>query len=44
MWRSSSEYCGVMAIGFNWVVPILGIFDIDKADEFYQGLLGFSVD
>jgi catechol 2,3-dioxygenase-like lactoylglutathione lyase family enzyme len=33
-----------MEISFNWVVPILRIFDIAKADEFYQGFLGFSVD
>jgi hypothetical protein len=32
-----------MEISFNWVVPVLRIFDIDKADEFYQGFLGFSV-
>jgi Glyoxalase superfamily protein len=25
-------------------VPILGIFDVAKADEFYQGFLSFSVD
>jgi Glyoxalase superfamily protein len=33
-----------MEISFNWAVRILGIFDIAKADEFYQGFLGFSVD
>ena len=33
-----------MEISFNWVVPVLRIFDIDKADEFYQRFLGFSVD
>ena len=33
-----------MKIVFNWVVPILRIFDIPKADEFYQGFLGFTVD
>ena len=33
-----------MHISFNWVVPVLRIFDIDKADEFYQGFLGFKVD
>ena len=33
-----------MEIEFKWVVPILRIFDIAKADEFYQGFLGFSVD
>ena len=30
-----------MEIVFNWVVPVLRIFDIAKADEFYQGFLGF---
>jgi catechol 2,3-dioxygenase-like lactoylglutathione lyase family enzyme len=33
-----------MEIRFNAVVPILRIFDIPKANEFYQGFLGFSVD
>lgn len=33
-----------MEIKFNCVVPILRIFDIAKADEFYQEFLGFSVD
>jgi hypothetical protein len=33
-----------MEIVFNWVLPVLRIFDIGKADEFYQGFLGFSVD
>ena len=33
-----------MEIVFNWVVPVLRIFDIAKADEFYHGFLGFSVD
>ncbi|HEY2533012.1 MAG TPA: glyoxalase superfamily protein [Xanthobacteraceae bacterium] len=33
-----------MEISFNWVIPVLRIFDIAKADEFYQGFLGFSVD
>jgi hypothetical protein len=33
-----------MEIDFNWVVPILRIFDVAKADEFYQGFLGFTVD
>jgi catechol 2,3-dioxygenase-like lactoylglutathione lyase family enzyme len=33
-----------MDISFNWVVPVLRIFDIDKADTFYQGFLGFKVD
>jgi catechol 2,3-dioxygenase-like lactoylglutathione lyase family enzyme len=35
---------GVMEIEFTRVVPILRIFDIAKADEFYLGFLGFSVD
>jgi hypothetical protein len=33
-----------MPIGFDWVVPVLRMFDIDKADEFYLGFLGFKVD
>jgi catechol 2,3-dioxygenase-like lactoylglutathione lyase family enzyme len=33
-----------VAINFTWVVPILRIFDVAKADEFYQGFLGFHVD
>jgi catechol 2,3-dioxygenase-like lactoylglutathione lyase family enzyme len=33
-----------MAIEFRSVIPILRIFDIAKADEFYLGYLGFSVD
>lgn len=31
-------------ITFTSVVPILRIFDIAKADEFYLGFLGFAVD
>jgi hypothetical protein len=31
-------------ISFGGVVPILRIFDIAKADEFYLGFLGFAVD
>jgi catechol 2,3-dioxygenase-like lactoylglutathione lyase family enzyme len=31
-------------ISFKWVVPILRIFDIAKANEFYGGFLGFHVD
>jgi hypothetical protein len=34
----------IMAIIFESVIPVLRIFDIGKADEFYQGFLGFSVD
>jgi catechol 2,3-dioxygenase-like lactoylglutathione lyase family enzyme len=33
-----------MTIQFKTVVPILRIFDVAKADEFYQGFLGFKVD
>ncbi|ORX92184.1 glyoxalase/bleomycin resistance protein/dioxygenase [Clohesyomyces aquaticus] len=33
-----------MVIEFQSVVPILRIFDIAKADEFYLGYLGFKVD
>lgn len=33
-----------MAIEFSSVIPILRIFDVPKADEFYQGFLGFVVD
>ena len=33
-----------MAIQFTGVVPILRMFDIAKAEEFYLGYLGFQVD
>lgn len=33
-----------MDLTFGQVIPILRIFDIAKADEFYQSFLGFSVD
>jgi catechol 2,3-dioxygenase-like lactoylglutathione lyase family enzyme len=33
-----------MEISFYRVVPVLRVFDIAKADEFYQGFLGFTVD
>lgn len=33
-----------MEIEFTRVIPILRIFDIAKADEFYQEFLGFTVD
>jgi hypothetical protein len=33
-----------MEISFNSIIPVLRIFDIAKADEFYQGFLGFTVD
>jgi hypothetical protein len=31
-------------IQFQQVIPILRIFDVPKAEEFYFGFLGFSVD
>jgi catechol 2,3-dioxygenase-like lactoylglutathione lyase family enzyme len=33
-----------MSTVFQSVVPILRIFDVDKAKEFYAGFLGFTVD
>lgn len=33
-----------MAVRFDRVVPILRIFSVDKAKEFYVGFLGFAVD
>lgn len=33
-----------MEIIFDRVIPILRIFDIAKADEFYLGFLGFAVE
>ncbi|RDA82914.1 hypothetical protein CP532_6061 [Ophiocordyceps camponoti-leonardi (nom. inval.)] len=33
-----------MTVEFHSVVPILRIFDVTKADEFYVGYLGFGVD
>ncbi len=33
-----------MNIRFDSIIPILRIFDIAKADEFYLDFLGFSVD
>ena len=33
-----------MAISFTRTVPILRIFDVGKAKEFYTGYLGFHVD
>ena len=33
-----------MEISFTSVIPVLRIFNIEKADEFYQGFLGFTVD
>jgi catechol 2,3-dioxygenase-like lactoylglutathione lyase family enzyme len=33
-----------MTIIFKRAIPILRIFDVDKAREFYLGFLGFNVD
>ena len=33
-----------MEISFNSVIPVLRIFNVAKADEFYLGFLGFKVD
>jgi catechol 2,3-dioxygenase-like lactoylglutathione lyase family enzyme len=33
-----------MAIGFVRTIPILRMFDVEKAKEFYAGYLGFHVD
>lgn len=33
-----------MAIGFVRTIPILRMFDVEKAKEFYTGYLGFHVD
>ena len=33
-----------MDIKFESVVPILRMFDVVKAEEFYQGFLGFAID
>ena len=33
-----------MSISVNKVIPILRIFDVPKAKEFYVGFLGFAVD
>ena len=33
-----------MAVVFQRVVPVLRIFDVEKAKEFYIGFLGFSID
>jgi hypothetical protein len=35
---------GVLVISFNSVIPILRIFNIEKAEEFYLGFLRFTVD
>jgi hypothetical protein len=39
VWEQASH-----GIRFNSVIPILRIFDIPKAEEFYQEFLSFSVD
>ena len=33
-----------MPISFNQTIPILRIFDVEKAKDFYAGFLGFTVD
>ncbi len=33
-----------MTIAFQQTIPILRIFDVAKAKEFYSGFLGFAVD
>lgn len=33
-----------MSVAFQKMVPILRIFDVDRAKEFYVGFLGFAVD
>jgi catechol 2,3-dioxygenase-like lactoylglutathione lyase family enzyme len=33
-----------MAVSFQKTIPLLRIFDVDKAKEFYVGYLGFSLD
>ncbi|KAH7305800.1 glyoxalase/bleomycin resistance protein/dioxygenase [Stachybotrys elegans] len=33
-----------MSVTFHSVVPVLRIFDVAKADEFYVGFLGFDID
>lgn len=33
-----------MGFEFGQVIPVLRIFDVSKADEFYIGFLGFTVD
>jgi hypothetical protein len=39
-----SEVVMSEVVQFQQVIPILRIFDVAKADEFYLGFLGFSVD
>jgi hypothetical protein len=33
---------GVLVISFNSLIPVLRIFNIEKAEEFYLGFLGFT--
>ena len=33
-----------MAVSFQKTIPLLRIFDVERAEEFYAGFLGFSVD
>ena len=33
-----------MTIAFQKTIPVLRVFDVDKAKEFYVGFLGFAVD
>ena len=33
-----------MAVSFQKTIPVLRIFDVERAKEFYAGFLGFSVD
>ena len=33
-----------MAIEFARAIPVLRIFSVDKANEFYVGYLGFTID
>lgn len=41
---SAKERESAMAIETLQVIPLLRIFDVDKAKEFYLGYLGFAVD
>ncbi|GJN78769.1 hypothetical protein PLIIFM63780_002278 [Purpureocillium lilacinum] len=42
--RTTTRLQNTMSIEFRSVTPILRIFDIVKADEFYVGYLGFNID
>ena len=33
-----------MAVSFQKTIPLLRIFDVERAKEFYAGFLGFAVD